>query len=231
MHQISHIDFENINLTKPQQLNDNLTLANINYPKQRLGKISMHGTVQTDAKEGTSEEFEEPISFWFSPDDEDMVQLEKLDEIFNTENDHATRLGQQLGFEIAEYQYKSVFNQKAFVRMKMKLDDKDNWKFHTNQKFTKDNMTEFVKPYVPLTVAVNMGFYFSTNKEGVKTYGLYLSLQDLLLDQVAPASTQSTPPPQAEQPSPALTNFLADNEHVRKQALPKRNARKVLHPV
>lgn len=226
MHQISHIDFANINLTPPQALNDKLTLSNINYPKQRLGKISMHGTVQTEPKEGTSDEFEEPISFWFSPDDEDMVQLEKLDEIFNTENDHATRLGKQLGFEVSQYNYKSVFNQKAFVRMKMKLDDKDNWKFHANQKFTKDNMTEFVKPYVPLTVAVNMGFYFSVNKNNEKNFGLYLSLQDLLLDQVAPASTQG-----GEQPSKALTDFLAENEHVRKTSLPKRNARKVLQPV
>lgn len=215
MHDIAHLKIEDLKLSKPQTLDGGLTLSNINHSNDRKAIIQIHGEAISEPEYGP-EEFGAPLSFWFKPDNADALALESIDEVLKNGGDNATRLGEQLGLNVADYEWKSCFNDDSYVRMKLKFNDQGNWKFHSNQKFTANDMSDHIKPQVRMTAIVNLGFYFSEDKN----YGLYLTPKYLNFDDVKKSV-----------PDNEIEAFLKSNENARKTGVPKRNNRKVVAPV
>lgn len=195
MHKVELINFENIILSeiRPPLSEEGMHFSGIRYPTRQL-QLYVHGLV-AQAPEQASAEYGGGWSFWFQPNQEDIHNLLRLEELLCM---HSEDREKQIGIvgDISRYERRETLNENSHLRIKLKADD-DGWKFVCNSKLTEESLVADLAKGTSVTLTLAPGFYFSDDTD---RYGLYYTLKSIKFPEVAEAPMRSRKPAATKRP-------------------------------
>jgi hypothetical protein len=173
MQKATSLDTSKITLVKGSELPDGTSFYDLKYEGKPL-VLFCYGKVEEEVVKNTN--FGERYTFKFKPPVEDYQGLGELDTFVSSDLEvYKERLDtEDLGV------HKSLFGSDFVLTIKLTQRKNGNFKFSSNVKLTKENLSEFIIQDSPVSVAGAVGLFVKPNtQEKSGSYGIYFSLTDI----------------------------------------------------
>lgn len=182
MHKISLLNWNTLSLGAPavpfneKDENVEMRFVSIRYPKRQL-ILYLHGDV-AETPTQADQEYGGTWAFYFRPQSSDLEGLERLEDLFHSENGQKILDEWGVPHLMATYEQRQALTDSHLLKIKLREYD-GQWRFQCSSPMTLETVEQDLKKGTKVTLTVKPGFYFS---ETNNRYGLFYSLQELKFD-------------------------------------------------